>query len=140
MGYSSLYNPLGVDVERFSPNKGLRKEYRERVVISYIGHLNYTKGVSLLVDAIEPLLKRWDMRFLLAVTYGPEERVLERIRGHPKVSILGMLTHAGSTTHQTSLCFQEGSWQALSSTQMLCWRQCPVQHLFSQAGSLEWRI
>jgi glycosyltransferase involved in cell wall biosynthesis len=42
-----------------------------------------------LVDAIEPLLKRWDMRFLLAVTYGPEERVLERIRDHPRVSIFG---------------------------------------------------
>ncbi len=78
--------PSGVNTERFAPDKEERKKFREQVVLGYVGHLSYTKGVSLLLEAARPLLEKKDVRLILAVTDGEEEN---EVRGliHPNITI-----------------------------------------------------
>jgi glycosyltransferase involved in cell wall biosynthesis len=80
------FTPTGVDTDRFYPRKDLREQFKERLVIGYLGHLSHAKGVSLLLDALLPILEELDARLLFATTEGAEEDSLIASLDHPRVT------------------------------------------------------
>ena len=85
------FAPSGVDLEHYRPPAAPPSEGLP-LVIAYVGHLTYSKGVSLLVDAVEPLLESGRVTLLLAAsgTSDEESSLLARVRGRPGVELLGV--------------------------------------------------
>jgi len=76
LGFENVsFVPNGVDTKRFKRDWTLRSDHKEDFVISYVGHLTYVKGASLLLKAFVRLRKRVDSKLLLATTFGSEEWV-----------------------------------------------------------------
>ena len=87
LGFKNVeFTPTGVDTDRFCPREDLREQFREKIVIGYLGHLSHAKGVSLLLDALLPILEELDARLLLATTEGAEEDSLIASLEHPRVT------------------------------------------------------
>jgi glycosyltransferase involved in cell wall biosynthesis len=91
LGRTARFTPTGVDTRRFRP----LPEIRERKVpgsfcIGYVGHLTYTKGVSLLVEAFAEIAElEPKARLVLASAGDFEESSLIRRGRHPRIEILG---------------------------------------------------
>jgi len=74
LGFDNVaYVPNGVDRERFKGDPKQRTKHSEDFVVSYVGHLTYVKGTSLLLKAFVRLHKEADTKLLLATTFGSEE-------------------------------------------------------------------
>ncbi|MBT3220449.1 MAG: glycosyltransferase family 4 protein [Proteobacteria bacterium] len=91
LGLSATFTPTGVDTIHFRP-KPERRLGNGRLRIGYIGHLTYTKGVSLLLDAIGPILDlEPHLELVLAVTVNSEESSQVRALNHPRITLMGLV-------------------------------------------------
>lgn len=90
IGYENVkFIPTGVDINEFAPDISRRKKYKEKTVVAYIGHLLHSKGVSLLLEALLPLLDKENMRLIIASSHsGLDETILKKL-SHPRVTLLG---------------------------------------------------
>ena len=75
-----------VDFAAFSPRREAREKVRrqwgileDKVVVGFVGRLDYVKGVDLLIEAFALLLQRSDRYFLLLVGAGPQRQELEEL-------------------------------------------------------------
>jgi len=96
------FAPAGVDLQRFRPHERLKEEGRMRqsssfilhpssFILAYVGHLTWTKGASLLLEAAGPLLEQGRATLVLATAHEAEESAqVERWRGLPGVTIRGL--------------------------------------------------
>lgn len=76
-----IFIPTGVDTVFFQPGNEERKKYPEKLVVAFIGHLTYSKGFGVLIEAMMPLLATLDMRLIVAISHsGAESRILSKLR------------------------------------------------------------
>ena len=91
LGRTARFTPTGVDTKRFRPIPEIRErrqagEFR----VGYLGHLTYTKGVSLLIDAFEAVAQlEPGVRLVLASAGDFEESAAVLRRRHPRIEMLG---------------------------------------------------
>jgi glycosyltransferase involved in cell wall biosynthesis/ubiquinone/menaquinone biosynthesis C-methylase UbiE len=90
IGYKNVkFIPTGVDINEYVPERESRKRFKEGKVVAYIGHLVHSKGVSLLLGALLPLLEKENIRLIIASSHsGSDEKIIKRL-SHPKVSLFG---------------------------------------------------
>lgn len=84
----------GVNVETYQPDPEPRKKYDEELVIGYLGHLSHAKGVSLLLEAVLPVLEELDARLLIATTEGGDEAAMFGEFDHPRVTLFEIVDQA----------------------------------------------
>jgi len=93
LGREAGFTPTGVDTQRFRPLAAIRErkpqgEFR----VGYVGHLTYTKGVSLLLDAFTGVAAvAPNVRLVLAAAGDFEESAIVRNRRHPRIELLGFV-------------------------------------------------
>lgn len=75
-GTRIIYIPTGVNCDYFSPQKNIREKYKEPFVVGFIGHATYSKGLGVAWEAVKPLLKDFNIRFLCAISHAGAESVL----------------------------------------------------------------
>ena len=92
LGREASFTPTGVDTQRFRP---LPRKPGGGFRIGYVGHMTYTKGVSLLLDAFDEIAKiEPQVRLVLAAAGDFVESSLVRLRAHPRVELLGFVDAA----------------------------------------------
>ncbi len=91
LGFSKIhFIPGGVDTKIFNPCFSPIIATCEKTVIGYVGHLSHTKGVSLLIEAILPMLEKEDLRLIMAVTDGEEEKIVRKL-DHPRITVFNII-------------------------------------------------
>ena len=96
LGRTASFTPSGVDTRRFRPLPRIReRKPGDEFRIGYLGHMTYTKGVSLLLDAFEEIAElEPKARLVLAAAGDFEESSLVRRRAHPRIELLGYVDAA----------------------------------------------
>jgi glycosyltransferase involved in cell wall biosynthesis len=96
LGLTASFTPTGVDTDRFQPRRRIpEREPGGAFRIGYLGHMTYTKGVSLLLDAfdeIAPLEPK--ARLVLAAAGDFEESALVARRADSRIELLGYVDAA----------------------------------------------
>jgi glycosyltransferase involved in cell wall biosynthesis len=93
LGRASAFTPTGVDTQRFRPLPEIRaRSAAGERRIGYVGHLTYTKGVSLLLDAFTDIAKvEPDVRLVLAASGDFEESSEVGRRKDSRIEVLGLV-------------------------------------------------
>lgn len=87
LGYKNvMFTPTGVNIHTLQPQNGQREKFKEKLVIGYLGHLSHAKGVSLLLQALLPIIDKIDAHLVLATTEGGDEAAyVENVR-HSRIT------------------------------------------------------
>ena len=98
LGRAARFTPTGVDTERFRPGPQLSEQPEEGSrCLGYVGHLTYAKGVSLMLEALQPLLEdERKLRVVLAAAGDFEESALVRRWRHPRIELLRFVDTAAA--------------------------------------------
>jgi glycosyltransferase involved in cell wall biosynthesis len=93
LGRSALFTPTGVDTERFRPLPEIRRRKQAGSFrIGYVGHLTYTKGVSLLLEAFTQIAGALpEARLSLAASGSFEESSAVLGLRHPQIDLQGFV-------------------------------------------------
>jgi len=91
LGRTTRFTPSGVDTQRFRPLPEVRGRRRAGDFrIGYVGHLTYTKGVSLLLDAFTEVAEvEPRVRLVLAASGDFEESSIVRRLSDPRIEVRG---------------------------------------------------
>lgn len=88
------FTPTGIDTHSYFPKTDQQTTHHHNSLphVGYVGHLTYTKGVSLLAAVIRPWLEAGKITATFAVTAGEEEMaLLKQLAVIPGVDILGIV-------------------------------------------------
>jgi glycosyltransferase involved in cell wall biosynthesis len=93
LGRSSGFTPTGVDTDRFRPLPDIRKKRQAGTFrFGYVGHLTYTKGVSLLLEAFKRIADLEAHAHLVLAAAGDfEESSIVLGDSHPRIERLGFV-------------------------------------------------
>ena len=96
LGRTAAFTPTGVDTERFRPLPEIRSQRQAGVFrFGYVGHLTYTKGVSLLLEAFKGIAaEESNVQLVLAAAGDFEESSIVLGDPHPRIETLGYVDAA----------------------------------------------